>query len=243
MRVDTSVTAVKDDHVQEAKPRRGTARRVVLGLSVLTAGLLVSGCVRVQIGLAVSPTDLISGDVVAAALPNPSTPQGPKLTVPTEMTDQASTKPYNSGGYIGTELTFNNLSFSQLAALISAGTDQNSHFQLDFQRSQDLVNFGGSADLTQLTTGAQVQLKVTFPGSVLSTNGSNDSDTVTWNLPAGQVSTFNATAQYANGGFIRPWSYWAGALGGAGALIAVLVALLALWARRRNIRKDAEQDA
>ena len=27
------------------------------------------------------------------------------------------------------------------------------------------MNFGGSADLTQLTRGAQVQLKVTFPGA------------------------------------------------------------------------------
>jgi hypothetical protein len=241
MRLDTSGTAVKDDHVQEAKPR-GVARRVVLGLSVLTAGLLATGCVRIQVGLSVSPTDLISGDVVASALPNPNSATGPKLVVPADMADQVSAKPYSSGGYLGTELTFNNLSFSQLAELISGGTDQKSHFQLNFQRSQDLVNFGGSADLSQLTSDAQVQLKVTFPGTVLSTNGSNNANTVTWALPPGQVTTFNATAQYANGGFIRPWSYWAGALGGAGALIAVLIALLALWARKRHIRKEAQQD-
>jgi len=233
----------KDDRVLEGKRVHGVARRVLLGLGLLTVGLVVSGCVRIQVGLAVSPTDLVSGDVVAAALPNPSGPQGVKLTVPQQMADQASVKPYNSGGYLGTELTFNNLSFSQLAALISAGTDQSSHFQLNFQRSQDLVNFGGSADLTQLTTGAQVQLKVTFPGTVLSTNGTNASNTITWNLPAGQVSTFNATAQYTNGEFIRPWSFWVKALGGAGLLIAVLVTLLALLARRINIGKEAKQDA
>ena len=226
----------------EGKHRRGAVRRVLLGLGVLTVGLVVTGCVRIQVGLAVSPTDLISGDVVAAALPNPSSPQGPKLTVPQEMADQVSAKPYNSGGYIGTELMFNNLSFSQLAALISGGTDENSHFQLNFQRSQDLVNFGGSADLTQLPSDAQVQLKVSFPGTVLSTNGTDDAGTITWSLPAGQVSTFNATAQYTNGEFIRPWSFWVKALGGAGLLIAVLVALLALWARRINIRKEAKQD-
>ncbi len=227
----------------EAKPRRGAARRIALGLSVLTVGLMVTGCVRIQVGLAVSATDLVSGDVVAAAQPNPASPQGPKLTVPKEMADQASTKPYSANGYVGTELSFNNLTFKQLAALISAGTDQNSHFKLTFTRTQDLVNFGGSADLTQLTQGAQVQLKVTLPGNVLSTDGDNNAGTVTWNLPAGQVSTFNATAQYVNGGFIRPWTYWAQVLGGAGVLIAVLVALLALWARRRNIRKEAEQNA
>ena len=226
----------------EAKPR-GVARRVVLGLSVLTAGLVAAGCVRVQVGLSVSPTDLVSGDVVAAALPNPTSAQGPKLTVPQDMADQVSAKPYSSGGYVGTELTFNNLTFTQLAELISGGTDQKSHFQLNFQRSQDLVNFGGSADLSQLTSDAQVQLKVTFPGPVLSTNGNNDAGTVTWSLPPGQVTTFNATTQYVNGEFIRPWSYWAKALGGAGALIAVLVTLLALWARRRHIRKEAQQDA
>lgn len=242
MRVDTSGTVEEDDRVLEAKPR-GVARRVGLGLSVLAAGLVVTGCVRVQVGLSVSATDLVSGDVVAAALPNPASPQGPKLTVPSQMADQVSAKPYNSDGYIGTELSFNNLSFSQLAQLISTGSGETSHFQLSFQRAQDLVNFGGSADLTQLTSDAQVQLKVTFPGTVLSTNGQNAANTVTWTLPAGQVSTFNATAQYLNGGFIRPWSYWVKALAGAGALIAVLVALLALWARRRNIRKEAQQDA
>jgi hypothetical protein len=238
-RVDTSGMAVEDDHVQEAK--RG-ARRAGLGVSVLAAGLVLSGCVRIQVGLSVSPTDLVSGDVVAAALPNPSSPQGPKLTVPTDMADQVSAKPYASGGYVGTELSFDNLSFTQLAELISGGTDQKGHFDLKLARSQDLVNFTGYADLTQFTSDAQVQLKVTFPGSVLSTNGNNDSGTVTWSLPPGQSSNFNATAQYVNGGFIRPWSYWATALGGAGALIAVLVGLLALWARRRNIRKEAQQD-
>lgn len=228
----------------EAKPRRGAARRVALGLSALTVGLMVTGCVRIQVGLALSGTDLVSGDVVAAAQPNPASPQGPKLVVPREMADQASTKPYSANGFVGTELTFSNLTFNQLAQLISAGTDQKSHFSLTFMRTQqDLVNFGGSADLTQLTQGAQVQLKVSFPGPVLNTNGDNNAGTVTWNLPAGQVSTFNATSQYANGGFVRPWTYWAQVLGGAGALIAVLVALLALWARKRNIRKDAEQNA
>ncbi|HEX4225879.1 MAG TPA: hypothetical protein VHZ97_26175 [Pseudonocardiaceae bacterium] len=226
----------------EAKPRR-VVRRVGVGLSVLAAGLVLTGCVRIQVGLTVTGSDLVSGDVVAAALPNPTSQQGPKLTVPQEMVDQASAKPYSSGGYVGTELTFSNLSFAQLAQLISSGTDQKSHFQLNFQRSQDLVNFGGSADLTQLPSDAQVQLKVTFPGTILTTDGNNSDGTVSWSLPAGQVSTFTATTQYVNGEFIRPWSFWVKALGGAGLLIAALVTGLALLARRMNIRKEARQEA
>jgi hypothetical protein len=207
-------------------------------------GLVASGCVHVQVALAVSGTDLVSGEVIAAALPNPATPRGPVLTVPQAMADQATARSYNAGGYIGSELTFNNLSFAQLAALISAGTDQNSHFQLTFQRNGDLVNFAGSADLTQVSTqGAQVRLKVSFPGKVLQTDGANSSGTVTWNLLAGQVNTFSATAEYTNGGFDRPWSFWALALGGTGGVIALLITLLSLWARRRNIRKEALQDA
>ncbi|HJP79736.1 MAG TPA: hypothetical protein VJ914_36025 [Pseudonocardiaceae bacterium] len=197
---------------------------------------------RIQVGLSVSATDLVSGDVIAAALPNPSSPQGPKLTVPQDMADQASAKPYNSGGYVGTELVFTNLSFSQLAELISGGTNEKGRFDIKLARSQDLVNLYGNADLTQLTSDAQVQLKVSFPGTIMSTNGTNNAGTITWSLPPGQSTNFNATAQYVNGGFIRPWSYWATALGGTGALIAVLVGLLALWARRRNIRKEAQQD-
>lgn len=211
---------------------------------MLAVGLVASGCVHVQVALALSATDLVSGDVVAAAMPNPASPQGPLLKVPIDLADQAGVKPYNANGYVGTELTFTNLSFTALARLISAGTDQNSHFQLTFQRTGDLVNFAGSADLTQVSTqGAQVQLKVEFPGTVLQTDGTNSAGTVTWNLAAGQVDTFSATSQYANGGFSRPWSFWALTLGGAGFVIALLLALLALWARRRNIRKDAMQDA
>jgi hypothetical protein len=210
---------------------------------MLAVGVVASGCVHVQVALAVSATDLVSGDVVAAAMPNPATPQGPLLKVPTEMADQATVKPYSAGGYNGTELTFNNLSFTQLAQLISAGTDQHSHFQLTFKRTGDLVNFAGSADLTQVSPqGAQVQLKVSFPGDVLQTDGKNDSDTVTWTLTPGQVDTFSATTEYTNGGFTRPWSYWALTLGGAGGVIAVLLVGLSLWARRRNIRKEAAQD-
>ncbi len=228
----------------EVEPRRRRARGALLGLTMLAIGLVASGCVHVQVALAVSSTDLVSGDVIAAAVPNPASPRGPLLTVPAQLAGQAAGKPYHSGGYVGTELTFTNLDFTQLAQLISTGTGQNSHFQLSFQRNGDLVNFAGSADLTQVTTqGALVRLKVSFPGDVLQTDGTNNSGTVAWNLAAGQVDTFSATAEYTSGGFTRPWSFWAVALGGAGCVIAVLLGLLALWARRRNIRREANQDA
>jgi hypothetical protein len=211
---------------------------------MLAVGLAASGCVHIQVALAVSATDLVSGDVVVAAIPNPASPQGPLLKVPTEMAEQASVQPYEAAGYSGTRLTFDNLTFTQLARLISAGTDQSSQFQLTFQRTGDLVNFAGSADLTQVSTqGAQVQLKISFPGDVLQTDGTNNANTVTWTLTPGQVDAFSATAEYTNGGFNQPWSFWALALGTAGGMIAVLLALLALWARRRNIRKEAMQDS
>jgi hypothetical protein len=96
----------------------------------------------------------------------------------------------------------------------------------------------GSVDLSPLApTGVDVQLKVDFPGQVTTSNGGIDGQTVSWTMKAGQVTSFNATDQYAIGN-TRGWRFWALALGGGGAIIAAFVLVLALWARRRNLRKE-----
>jgi hypothetical protein len=96
----------------------------------------------------------------------------------------------------------------------------------------------GSVDLTQLpTAGVDVQLKVDFPGPVTHTDGSLNDDTVSWIMKPGGVTRFGATDQYALGNS-RGWRFWAWSLAGGTAIVSGFILLLALWARRRNLRKE-----
>lgn len=209
-----------------------------MAVGLVAVGLLASGCVRVHAALAVSSSDQVSGDVVIAALPTAQAAQGPQLAVPPGMSSRVSMKPYSANGYVGDDVTFHDLSFQEMAAFAAAISSQSNSYQLAFQRSGDLVTMTGSANLSELpTTGVDVQLKVAFPGPVTSSNGAIDDQTVSWTMKAGQVTPFRATDQYALGNS-RGWRFWALALGGGLALVSAFLVLLALWARRRNLKKE-----
>ena len=92
--------------------------RRLLGLVVLCAVLLVSlsGCVRIHAALAVSSDDLISGELVIAALPVSKDDDGPSLTVPPELAEKVRTEPYTADGYVGQKVTLTGLRFTELHA-------------------------------------------------------------------------------------------------------------------------------
>lgn len=224
---------------------RSRARAVLLPCVLLTVGVLVSGCVRVHAAFAVTTDDKVSGEVVVAA----NDGQSPQLSVPSSLSGQITSKPYSADGYTGTDLTFTDLTFAEVSTLASVISTSSNNYQLGFTRSGDLVTMTGSADLTDVpSSGLDVQVKVSFPGTVLSTqdNGSTSSSdgdtTVTWTLPAGRATAFGATARYTPGA-VHTMAFWLWSLGGAGLLIAVFLAFLALLARRLHIRKEAREAA
>lgn len=222
----------------KASPHRSGTRVLAIGVGLLAVGLLASGCVRVNAALAVSSSDLVSGNVVMASLPTASDPKGPQVDIPTAMASRVTAKPYSSDGYVGNTVTFNELSFTEIAALATSISNENGTYHLAFTRSGDLVTMDGSVDLTQLpASGVDVQLKVRFPGPVTHSDGSVDDDTVSWIMKAGGVTSFSATDEYALGNG-HGWRFWALSLGGGVALISAFVLLLALLARRRNLRKE-----
>jgi hypothetical protein len=220
------------------RPHRSGSRVLAVTAGLLAVGLLAGGCVHVHASLAVSSSDLVSGDVLVAALPTAEAPHGPDLNAPTSMAARVTIKPYAAGGYAGHEVTFHDLSFSEVTALGNAISGANGDYHLAFQRSGDLVTMDGSVDLTQVpASGVDVQLKVAFPGPVTHSDGTADNDTVTWTMKPGGVTSFAATDQYALGNS-RSWRFWALSLGGGAAIISAFILLLALWARRRNLRKE-----
>jgi Protein of unknown function (DUF3153) len=224
--------------VPKASPHRRGSRLLAMTAALLAVGLLAGGCVRVHSALTVSSSDLVAGDVLIAALPTAENPRGPQPNIPSPLAGRITMKAYSQDDYVGNDVRFHDLTFEEVGALAQSISNENAAYHIAFSRSGDLVTMDGSVDLSQLpATGVDVQLKVDFPGPVTHSDGAADNDTVTWTMKPGGVTSFTATDQYALGNS-HGWKFWALSLGGGIALISVFLVVLALLARRRNLRKE-----
>jgi len=215
-----------------------------VGLLVLFGLLMFSltGCLRVHAALAVSPDDLVSGELIVAALPANDQDNGPVLTIPPELTDKVRSEKYTVDGYVGQKLTLTGLRFVDVALLVDSMTETK-QYRLTFRRSGDLVTVAGSIDLTQLPADrADVQIKIAFPGTVSRTNGDEDGGTVSWSPKPRAVTEFDAIAQYSGAGG-ESLLKWVLLVGGVALLAAVVAGLLALITHRRSISAERAQVA
>jgi hypothetical protein len=220
---------------------RPRSRFQLLALALL-AMCFLSGCMRIHVALAVSQDDLVSGEMIIAALPTRDGDPGPVLTIPPELADRVQMEKYAADGYVGQKLRFSDLRFADVTAL-SEGISSGKQYRLSFRRSGDLVSMSGSMDLTQLPPDkADVQVKMNFPGAINRTNGITDEGTVAWQPKPGAVTEFDVTAEYTDtsGG---SWVKWALIVGGAAIGVAIIVVLLALLVHRRGRKQFAAEQA
>ena len=223
--------------------RLRSRRPLALALLAMLAMLALSGCVRMHVALAVSQDDLVSGEMIIAALPTKDGDPGPTLTVPAELTDRVRMEKYAADGYVGQKVTLTELRFSDVTSLSETITSGSQQYRLNFRRSGDLVSMSGSIDLTQLPADrADVQIKMAFPGSINRTNGIQDEGTVTWQPKPGAVTEFGVTAEYTDtsGG---SWIKWALIMGAAAIGVALIVLLLALMVHRHSRKQFAAEQA
>lgn len=201
----------------------------------LLALFSLTGCVRLHAAMALSQDDRVSGEIVAATPPTQDNDPGPQLKVPNEMASRVTTKPYKVNDYVGTQLSFSALTFEEVRALSAATSASSSRYQLSFRRSGDLVTLSGSVDLTQVPPErADIQVKISFPGEIVDTNGREEDDaTIAWTPKPGQASMLTATVRYAGENSVSyfGWTMLVAGLTG-GAVLIVLV--LALVAHRRS---------
>ena len=217
-------------------------RLTALALLAVLAMFSLSGCVRIQAALAVSQDDLVSGNVVIAALPSRAGDEGPQLKIVPELADKVRTERYNQDGYVGQRLTFTDLRFADVAVLVESITEQK-QYRLSFRRSGDLVSMAGSIDLTQLPPEkADVLIKMAFPGTINRTNGLNEDGTVTWKPKPGAVTEFNVTAQYTDTSGVS-WTKWVLIVASSAIGVALMVLGLALLGHRRTQRQLAAEQA
>lgn len=222
-------------------PRRIT-RPAALALLALLAALSLSGCIRVRAALAVSEDDLVSGEVIIAALPTKQGDPGPSLNVLPELTDKVHTEKYAEDGYVGQKLTISGLRFSDATVLAESITDSK-QYRLSLRRSGDLVSLAGSIDLTQVSQDkVDVQLKMAFPGTINRTNGLNDGGTISWKPKPGAVTEFGVTAQYTDTSGVS-WTKWVAIVASSAVGVALIVLALALYGHKRHQAQLAAERA
>ena len=101
--------------------------------------------------------------------------------------------------------------------------------RLDLRRAGNRVLLVGAVDLTTVSVDrADFQLKISFPGQVLESNGEVDSGTVSWAFTPGEVGDVAAVVAFddPNAPSAVNWT-----LGLAG-VVALLAAAIVLIARR-----------
>jgi hypothetical protein len=203
---------------------------------------LATGCLRVRASLTVSPDDLVSGEIIAAAKPKSPKDPGPQLGGDLPFSQKVAVSNYDSDGYVGSQAVFSDLTFAEVPQLAHMNSDA-SGVNLSLRRNGNLVILEGRADLTSVTdSDADVELTVAFPGAVTSTNGDRiEPDVVSWKLKPGVVSTMSAQARYTdpNTRSFTGAGVW---LGIASFAAAGVVALLAWLSRDRSERLTAPRD-
>ncbi|MGF7123870.1 DUF3153 domain-containing protein [Rhodococcus sp. TAF43] len=216
-------------------PSRTRFRRLfsTAALALITVPLL-AGCLRVQVSMGVSADDKVSGQIVAATVPKDENDKGPQLTPPPSLANRIRVQEYQKDGYVGTEAFFSGLSFGDVQDLGGMSGQTDGALQLSLQRAGDLVNLSGRIDLENVPAqGTDVQFTIAFPARVATTNGTREGDsTITWKLPAGEVSTLRAEVRYADPK-TRSFAGWAGMAAGVTIAVAAIVGVMA-WATRNR---------
>lgn len=225
----------------DRSPIRRRTRVLALAVLLLVVAPLAVGCVRIRASITVSPDDMVSGRIIAASIPRDSDDKGPQFDNDLPFAHKVAVSDYEADGYVGSEAVFSNLTFGELPQLANLNADA-AGVDLSLRRAGGLVILEGRVDLTSLNpeTESEVELTVSFPGEVTSTNGDRIStDVVEWQLKPGIVNTMSAQARYTDPS-TRSLTGGALVLGIAALVVAGVVAALAWSARDRSPRVGSD---
>ncbi len=210
-------------------------RRVGALLLVLLVGLLaLSGCARVRAALAVQPDDTVRGEILVATPETGPDDPGPAITVPPDLRSAVEVSEYRQEGYAGSVVRFSGLEFDQVGQLFQiAGGDTAAEAvqrsALTVRRAGNRVVVSGQVDLTTAGSDrADFQLKISFPGQVVETDGDADAGTVSWVFEPGEVGDAEAVVAFDDPRAPSPLNWTAG----LAAVVALVSAAVVLLARR-----------
>lgn len=209
------------------------ARRALTLLIVLVVGLLaLSGCARVRAALAVQPDDTVRGEIVVATPETGPDDPGPPITVPPSLEDSVDVAEYRQEGYAGSLVRFDELQFTELTELLAAAGEPGQRVDLTLRRAGNRVVLDGRVDLTTADIDrADFQLRISFPGQVLDTNGDADAGTIGWVFEAGEVDDMEAVVAFDDPQAPSPLNW---SVGLATVVLLAAGAVVALARRTRN---------
>lgn len=208
--------------------------------AVLAVGLLAGGCVRARVAIAVNDNDLVTGEMVVAVVVQSEQEPGAVVKPPADLAGKIRTEPYRQDGYAGTRVLFTELTFDELDRLMKTSADAPAGLQFELRRAGGLVVLNGRVDMSGVPNPerADVQLRFSFPGTIIGTNGDHQDETVSWIAEPGKVTDLTATVRYAEPG-TRSWEQWALLLSGMAGSVVVIIALLAYYTHRRFSEQPA----
>lgn len=171
--------------------------------AIVIAGLvaLLSGCFLVEMKMAVSSDDEVSGTMTlaieesAAGALGELDPDGGTLIDVSDLPAGATSAPYEQDGYVGQTVTFTDVPLEEFNASM-----QQDGGTFSLVREGDEFVFTGTIELTgdsdpsdaelegldeamnQALASGSMTMSMTFPGEITDTNGEVDGTTVTWEL-------------------------------------------------------------
>ncbi len=216
--------------------------RIAGALIAVAAVLLLSGCVRFQAHLTVSPDNTLNGDIVVAsvvgdeanakdAASDRAKAIEQKLLPNLNGADGVTRTKYDQDGYFGSRFTLDN---TPLAAINSEGSDGS----LQLARDGDKFEFSGKVDFTPDSNKApakdadksDIEVAITFPGTVTDHNGKLDGTRVSWNTSYDGSLDMHATASPEP---IGP-PVWVWIVSGLGVLAVLAVILITVVVSKRR---------
>ena len=192
------------------------ARAWIKGLAVFVGlTLALSGCLKLDMALTISPGDTVDGEMVFAVNKDLLELTGQSVddlldgtSVPDDI-EGATQEPYEDDRFVGTRVRFEDVALSDL----QEGSDADS---ISIERVGDTYEVTGVMDLTSDDADlvgnpfedqigdafdtAELRVAITFPGEVLETNGQVDGTTVTWVPVFGERTDLMAVASASGEG-------------------------------------------
>jgi hypothetical protein len=219
--------------------RLGTAMRIG---GVVAIGLLLTGCIKLNMNLQIQSDDTVSGtvqlgiqkelleltgqsveDLLGSDSPFPS--DAPGVTV----------EPFDDGEFAGQQFTFDSVPIAQFSQEQSAEalsiTRQGDQFVVE-----GVLDLAGGATAPIGSTGqdllesADIQIAISFPGDVIEANGEIDGNTVTYAPEFGERVEISATGSAIDDGDEPAGGAVGGDDGGSNLMLILIIGAVVIGA-------------
>ncbi len=213
---------------------------------VAALALLLTGCLKLDMDLAIQTDDTVDGAVVFAVnkdvleLTGGSIEDltGGETPFPSDV-EGVTTEEYDDGEFAGQRFSFDGVPIGVFAS------NEDDPDALSITREGDTFEVSGVLDLSQGATGAtglggaeqffesaEIRIAMTFPGEVIESNGAVDGNTVTWEPAFGERIEIQATGSAVEGGSSSNTILWV-VIGLAVVALAVIVVAVVMMNRRK----------